>query len=210
MAGIPSIEGGVATANGTAGLSSWGGSSALKIYTKTGDDGTTGILGSGRVRKDDLRIDAYGTVDELNAAIGVARSCSIDEVADDDLNRVQNDLFTVGAALADPNPAGPYHRAVKEEHVSRLEDWIDVMEEALPPLTRFILPGGTAAASQVHLARTICRRAERLVVHLANVPSEHVPETLLIYLNRLSDALFVLARAINHRAGVDDIPWSGL
>ena len=182
----------------------------MKIYTKTGDDGTTGVLGNRRLRKDDLRIDAYGTVDELNAAIGLARSFPIDDGADAELSRIQNELFNLGAALADPNPNGMFHQAVKESQIVRLEQRIDAMEETLPALTRFIVPGGTSAASQVHLARTICRRAERLVVQLAHVPGEEVPETLVIYLNRLSDTLFVIARAINHEAGVGDVPWSGL
>ena len=186
------------------------GHSTLKIYTKTGDDGTTGLLGSRRVRKDNLRIETYGTVDELNAAIGVARSSPIDQAADSDLARIQDDLFNVGAALADPNPEGPFHRALKAESITLLEERIDTMEAELPSLTKFILPGGALAAAHVHLARTICRRAERLVVHLGSVSGEHVPESLIVYLNRLSDALFVIARAINHRAGIADVPWRGL
>ncbi len=182
----------------------------MKIYTKTGDDGTTGLLGSCRVRKDDLRIETYGTVDELNAAIGVARASPIDPVADSDLARIQDDLFTVGAALADPNPEGPFHRALKAQSITHLEERIDAMEMELPSLSKFILPGGSPAAAHVHLARTICRRAERLVVHLGNVSGEHVPELLIVYLNRLSDALFVIARVINHRADIADIPWRGL
>ena len=182
----------------------------MKIYTKTGDNGTTGLLGSGRVRKDDLRIEAYGTVDELNAAIGVARSSPLDRVSDADLEQIQDDLFKVGAALADPNPQGPFHESLKGDCVSRIEGRIDTIEIELPTLTQFILPGGTPGAAQLHLARTICRRAERLVVRLGHVPDEDVPEALLIYLNRLSDALFVMARAINHREGIADVPWRGL
>ena len=138
-------------------------STTLKIYTKTGDDGTTGVLGNRRLRKDDLRIEAYGTVDELNAAIGLARSFPIDADSDTDLKQIQNELFNVGAALADPNPDGSFHHAVKESQILRLERSIDEMELSLPPLTQFILPGGMTAASHVHLARTICRRAEQLV-----------------------------------------------
>ena len=183
----------------------------MKIYTKTGDDGTTGLLGSGRVGKDDPRIDSYGTVDELNAVLGVARSSGgLDADADALLARVQDELFAVGAALADPDPRGRFHNAVAEGFATRLEAEIDRLEAELPPLSRFILAGGTPAASQIHLARTICRRAERLVVHLARQPGVDVPTLLVVYLNRLSDFLFVLARAVNHRSGVGDIPWSGL
>ena len=183
----------------------------MKIYTKTGDDGSTGLLGAGRVGKDDPRIDSYGTVDELNAVLGLARAAvGLDDDLDALLARVQDDLFAVGAALADPNPSGKFHNAVTEQHASRLEAEIDRLEADLPPLTQFILPGGCPAASQVHLARTICRRAERLVVHLARQPEADVPHPLTAYLNRLSDFLFVLARAANHRSGVADIPWSGL
>ena len=182
----------------------------MKIYTKTGDDGTTGLLGAGRLRKDDPRIEAYGTVDELNALLGTARAHGVDPETDALLARVQNELFVVGSALADPNPAGPFHNAVTAEHVERLERTIDALESELPALTQFILPGGSPAAAQVHLARTVCRRAERAVVRLAATPDGHVAEPLLVYLNRLSDALFVVARSINRRVGVADVPWSGL
>ena len=184
----------------------------VKIYTKTGDDGTTGLLGAGRVGKDDPRIDSYGTVDELNAVLGLARaSGGLDADLDGLLVRVQDDLFAVGAALADPDPRGKFHNAVSEGHATRLEAEIDRLEAELPPLTQFILPGGCpAAAHDPPGPRTICRRAERLVVHLAHQPGVDVPRHLLAYLNRLSDFLFVLARAANHRSGVADIPWSGL
>jgi cob(I)alamin adenosyltransferase len=182
----------------------------LKIYTKTGDDGTTGLLGSKRVAKDDPRIDAYGTVDELNAVLGIARATGFDAEVDTILEQVQNELFTLGSALADPDPSGPFHALVKPELAEGLERRIDALESKLPPLTRFILPGGSAASAQIHLARTVCRRAERLVVKLGHEPGEHVPETVIVYLNRLSDALFVIARYVNRLAGVDDVPWSGL
>lgn len=183
----------------------------MKIYTKTGDDGTTGLLGSGRVGKDDPRIDSYGTVDELNAMLGLARaSGGLDRDLDGLVARVQDDLFAVGAALADPNPSGKFHNAVSEAHATRLEAEIDRLEAELSPLTQFILPGGSPSAAQIHLARTICRRAERLVVHLGHQPGSDVPHHLVAYLNRLSDFLFVLARAVNQRAGVADTPWSGL
>lgn len=182
----------------------------MKIYTKAGDDGTTGLLAPGRVRKDSPRIDAYGAVDELNAALGLVRASEPDAEADALLAAVQEDLFVVGAALADPDPSGRFHRAVDDERTARLERSIDAMERELPPLTEFILPGGTPAAAQLHLARTICRRAERLTVALARAEGEDVPGQVLAYLNRLSDFLFVLARAINRRAGVADAPWRGL
>lgn len=182
----------------------------MKIYTKSGDDGSTGLLSNRRVGKDDPRIEAYGTIDELNAVLGIARAEGLDGEADAHIRQVQDDLFAVGSALADPNPDGPFHEAVTAEHVGRLERWIDAMEAELPPLTRFILPGGSAAAAQLHLARTVCRRAERLVVGLGHHPGEHVPRELLVYLNRLSDFLFVAARAVNGRAGVPDVVWGGL
>ena len=182
----------------------------MKIYTKSGDDGTTGLLGAGRVLKFDPRIESYGTIDELNAVLGVARAAGLDSDADSAVARLQDDLFAVGAALADPNPAGKFHNAVTTDHGDRLEAEIDAIEGELPPLTQFILPGGTAAAAQLHLARTICRRAERLVVRLDHKPDGLVPPNLIVYLNRLSDLLFVLARVVNHRAGVADIPWTGL
>lgn len=182
----------------------------VKIYTKSGDDGDTGLLGRGRIRKDSPRIDAYGTVDELNAMVGIARSASLDAESDARLGRIQDDLFAVGAALADPDPAGRFHRAITTEHIARLESEIDVMEAALPPLTHFILPGGARAAAFAHAARTICRRAERAVVHLSREPGEHVTAELIIYVNRLSDWLFVVARWLNQAAGVADVPWRGL
>ncbi len=182
----------------------------MKIYTKTGDDGSTGLLGPGRVGKDSPRIEAYGTVDELNAVIGLARASGADDDADALLAIVQDDLFAVGAALADPDPSGRFHNAVDLERAERLERAIDTLEPELAPLTHFILPGGCPAAAQIHLARTICRRAERLVVALGHHEGEDVPLDLRIYLNRLSDFLFVLARAVNQRANVADIPWAGL
>ena len=182
----------------------------VKIYTKTGDQGMTGLLGKGRVPKDDVRIEAYGTVDELNAVLGLVRTHGLDAGADALAAQLQNDLFVVGSALADPSPTGPFHQAITAEHVARLETQIDSLETELRPLTQFILPGGAPAAAHLHLARTVCRRAERLVVRLSRQPGENVPSSLVIYLNRLSDLLFVLARAVNHRAGVADTPWTGV
>jgi cob(I)alamin adenosyltransferase len=182
----------------------------VKIYTKTGDQGMTGLLGNRRVPKDDARIEAYGTVDELNAMLGLVRTHGLDKAVDGLLAVVQGDLFVVGSALADPAPGGPFHNVITGEHIARLESAIDTLETELQPLTQFILPGGTLAAAQIHLARTICRRAERLTVKLSRQPGEDVPGSLVIYLNRLSDLLFVVARIVNHRAGVADIPWKGL
>jgi cob(I)alamin adenosyltransferase len=182
----------------------------VKIYTKTGDEGTTGLLGSGRVPKDDLRIESYGTIDELNAALGMARAQRLDSAADGLVAQLQNELFVVGSALADASPHGPFHNAITHEHVARLEATIDTLETELKPLVQFILPGGTVPAAHIHVARTVCRRAERLVVRLARQPGEEVPKPLVVYLNRLSDLLFVLARAVNHRAGVADTLWKGI
>jgi cob(I)alamin adenosyltransferase len=182
----------------------------MKIYTKTGDDGTTGLLGSSRMLKDAPRIEAYGTVDELNAILGTARTSRLGPDADALLSRIQQELFEVGAALADPNPAGRFHHVVSAEHITRLESEIDAMEAQLAPLTQFIVPGGSSAAAFAHLARTVCRRAERQVVRLTHEPAEQVPNELVVYLNRLSDWLFVLARRLNREDGVADIPWRGL
>jgi cob(I)alamin adenosyltransferase len=182
----------------------------VKIYTKTGDEGITGLLGNRRVPKDDLRIEAYGTIDELNATLGLARAHGLDPAADVLVGQLQDELFAVGSALADPDPNGKYHNAIKPEHATRLEELIDDLEAELAPLTTFILPGGSIAAAQIHLARTVCRRAERLVVRMARQSDSSVPRALFVYLNRLSDLLFVLARVVNHRARVADVPWKGL
>lgn len=182
----------------------------MKIYTKTGDDGTTGLLGAGRLRKDDVRIDAYGTVDELNASVGVARSCGpLPGVLDGWLAEIQDDLFTVGAALADPNPEGKFHGSLTSQRVERLERMIDEAEADLAPLSQFILPGGSPSAARLHFSRTVCRRAERRVVELGHTPGQSVATEVLVYLNRLSDLLFVMARAANQQAGQSDVPWRG-
>lgn len=180
----------------------------MKIYTKTGDDGSTGILGKGRLRKDDARIEAYGTIDELNAVLGVVRASGLDASTDALTAQLQDQLFTVGAALADPNPEGKFHNQITDEHVANLERAIDLLDGEVEPLQSFILPGGSLAAAQLHLARAVSRRAERLVVHLMHQPDERVATPLLLYLNRLSDLLFMMARAVNHRKGVADIPWT--
>ena len=182
----------------------------MGIYTRTGDDGTTGLLGAGRVSKDDIRVEVYGTVDEVNAALGVARALGLDDRANALVARLQEELLVLGSALADPDPDGPFHRAITSRHVAELEKAIDGLETELEPLVQFILPGGTPAAAQIHLARTVCRRAERSAVTLARAPGQDVPAVIIVYLNRLSDLLFDLARAVNHRAGVADIVWKGI
>ncbi|MGQ9876618.1 MAG: cob(I)yrinic acid a,c-diamide adenosyltransferase [Chloroflexus sp.] len=176
----------------------------MKIYTRTGDAGETGLFGGQRVRKDDLRVQAYGTVDECNAALGVARAAGPDPALDAVLAVVQNQLFVVGADLASPGES-PYIPRVSTELTSFLEEQIDAMEAELSPLKQFILPGGHPVAAHLHLARTICRRAERVVVTLAT--EEEVRPEILTYLNRLSDFLFVAARIANARAGMSDVPW---
>ena len=179
-----------------------------RIYTRTGDDGTT-ALGSGERRpKFDLRIAAYGTVDETNAAIGVARLHLHDaREIDAMLGMIQNDLFDLGADLSVPEREGKAERLrVAASQVERLERDIDSLNEKLAPLTSFVLPGGTAGAAYLHLARTICRRAERMVVELAARPDEPVGDAAIQYLNRLSDFLFVASRAANSN-GADDVLW---
>lgn len=179
----------------------------MKIYTRTGDSGSTGLFGGPRVSKDDDRIEAYGTVDELNAAIGVARAAGVDETIDDQLAQIQHELFAIGAELAAPDPDRHDLRCVGPAYIETLEQWIDSHELTLPPLKNFILPAGTAAATQMHVARAVCRRAERRVVTLSRRAEGSVSEEVIVYLNRLSDLLFVLARVVNHRAGVQDMPW---
>jgi cob(I)alamin adenosyltransferase len=179
----------------------------VKIYTRTGDSGETGLFDGRRVRKSDMRVDAYGEIDELNAAVGVALACGVDPAMAAMLESVQRDLFAVGGRLADPNHrvAGRVGKmAVGGADVSRLEQWIDVLEAELSPLRSFILPGGSPAGAALHLARTICRRAERRVVALG---ADEVEADLQAYLNRLSDFLFVAARAVNRRAGVPEREW---
>ena len=176
----------------------------MKIYTKTGDDGTTGLIGNKRVKKSNLRIATYGQVDELNAAIGIILSSKIGKDIRDLLIRIQNDLFVVGADLANPNLDNKSNR-VTSEMVLFLEKEIDRLEENLPPITFFILPGGDMIASQVHLARAICRRTEIDVVKLSEV--DKINNECLVYMNRLSDLLFVVARTINKRKKISDVAW---
>lgn len=179
----------------------------MKIYTKTGDEGETGLFGGGRVSKASPRVWAYGEVDELNSVLGLARTTPIDATTDALLATVQSELFDVGAELArTPGRADKgLVPEIDEAAVERLERAIDDAEGELAPLQNFVLPGGSLAASHFHLARTVCRRAERRVVALEG---EEAPRAVLVrYLNRLSDLLFVLARLANHRAGVADVPW---
>jgi cob(I)alamin adenosyltransferase len=176
----------------------------VKIYTRTGDAGETGLFGGQRVAKDALRVHAYGTVDECNAVVGLARAFGLEAGLDALLAEVQNQLFVVGADLATPGESAHIPRVGAAE-ISFLEEAIDTLETELAPLRQFILPGGAAAAAQLHLARTVCRRAERWTVSLAQ--EETLSAHVLSYLNRLSDFLFVAARAANARAGVADVPW---
>jgi cob(I)alamin adenosyltransferase len=179
-----------------------------KIYTRRGDDGSTGLFGGPRVRKDDLRVAAYGDVDELNSALGVARE---ELTAQPDLlafvDALQSELFTLGAELATPDASSAPKAVPRIEPaaVTRLEKEIDRLTEELPPMKNFILPGGSRAGAALHFCRTVCRRAERKVVELAD--SAPVSSDALAYLNRLSDLLFVMARAANLRAGGREIPW---
>jgi cob(I)alamin adenosyltransferase len=179
----------------------------MKIYTKTGDDGTTGLIGA-RVRKDDPRVAAYGDVDELNAVLGLVLADARDEALGALLRGIQRDLFAVGAHLADPNARVTASRSktdIAAERIAELEQAIDAAETELPALTAFILPGGCRAGAALHLARTVCRRAERTVVTLA--AQSTVEPTIVTYLNRLSDLLFVLARRENQRAGSPEDLW---
>jgi cob(I)alamin adenosyltransferase len=179
----------------------------VKIYTKTGDAGETGLFGGPRVRKSDHRVDAYGEVDELNAALGVVRAQVEDPELERHLARIQDELFCVGAELATPHGAKARSAIppVEARWVERLEAAIDAWEAELPALHQFVLPGGTRTAAALHLARCVCRRAERRVVVLA-AEAELAPVTLA-YLNRLSDFLFVAARLANHRAGRSEAGW---
>jgi len=177
----------------------------VKIYTKTGDAGETSLFGGGRVGKDAVRVTAYGDVDELNAAIGLAMATPPTDLERDLLESVQRDLFAVGGQLASPGKAAAAKTSIPDDRIAVLELAIDRIDEEVPALRAFVLPGGTPKAAHLHLARTICRRAERAVVALHHV--EAVPPEILRYLNRLSDLLFMLARLDNHRAGLSDHTW---
>jgi cob(I)alamin adenosyltransferase len=179
----------------------------MKIYTKTGDSGETSLFDNTRVSKADARVDAYGEVDEVNACLGAARATGVDEGIAALIELLQKDLFALGARLADPSEriAPRVEKAtIGDTAVQRLEQAIDGLEETLPPLRRFILPGGSTSGALLHLARTVCRRAERRVIALG---AGAVDPILVVYLNRLSDLLFVMARAVNHRAGFPETEW---
>lgn len=179
----------------------------VKIYTRTGDSGDTSLFDGTRVRKSDPRVAAYGDVDELNAWLGFVRASAVGDDLSEMIVRIQRDLFALGARLADPA-----HRiadrvtkaAVVPGDISRLEGWIDRLESELPPLRRFLLPGGSAAGALLHVARTTCRRAERAIVLL---DQDSIEPDVLVYVNRLSDLLFVMARAVNRRAAVPELEW---
>lgn len=179
----------------------------MKIYTRTGDAGETGLFGGARVGKDDPRVEAYGTVDELNSCLGVVRTLRASSETDECLLQIQSELFTLGAELACVPGKEEKLRVTPlgEADIARLEGHIDRSEAPLTPLKNFVLPGGCACAAELHRARTVCRRAERRTLSASRTSS--IRPELIIYLNRLSDLLFVLARYENHRAGVSDIPW---
>ncbi|MCS6829033.1 MAG: cob(I)yrinic acid a,c-diamide adenosyltransferase [Armatimonadota bacterium] len=180
----------------------------MRIYTRTGDNGTTGLIGGQRVSKDSPRVEAYGSVDELNAHLGLAlvhlqaheRFCHI-------LQQVQNDLFVIGSELATPTNRKPVVAPVSEQQVQALERCIDELEAGLEPLRHFILPGGAPASAALHVARAVCRRAERRVVTLFHI--EPGNSFIITYLNRLADLLFVMARAVNAAESVQDVIWDG-
>lgn len=202
----------------------------MKIYTRTGDSGTTGLFGGPRVAKDDSRIEAYGTVDELNATLGRVRSslhvarqtwtgskdASAQTAADEKLAsldehvvQIQHELFSIGAELASPHPDEFDLRVIGSDHIGRIEKWIDEAEQSLPPLKQFILPGGSDAAACLHFSRAVCRRAERRVISLADSVESETPisDNVIIYLNRLSDWLFVVSRWVNQVLDVPDQVW---
>ena len=178
-----------------------------KVYTRTGDDGRTGLSGGQRVPKDSPRIEAYGTVDELNSAIGAVLAAGVVPELAETLHTIQNELFHLGSDLSmleEDKARTPVPR-IEERHVTALEKTMDALTEKIPPLENFVLPGGTPGAATLHVARTVCRRAERRVITLSRL--EPVGPQTIVYLNRLSDALFVMARYENARRGVPDVLW---
>ena len=181
----------------------------MKIYTKTGDAGQTGLFGGGRVSKDDPRVEAYGDVDELNAFLGVARSVEIMPRIDEVLVPVQRDLFSIGALLATPDLDKMHDHLAKAQiddaRIVSLEKEIDACDLELEPLRAFIVPGGSPKAAALHVARTVCRRAERRVISLQR--DVEIPQIVVVYLNRLSDLLFTLARVANKRGGAGEVTW---
>jgi cob(I)alamin adenosyltransferase len=178
----------------------------MKLHTKTGDKGDTSLFGGQRVPKDALRIEAYGTVDELNSMLGIVRADGADSEIDEMLERIQSELFVLGADLATPRSSNPKHiQRIEPKHAHQLEKLIDRLDAAVKPLRTFILPGGSRSAARLHFARTICRRAERAVVRLSR--NEDIGDAITIYLNRLSDLLFVMARYANQAAGIPETKW---
>jgi cob(I)alamin adenosyltransferase len=181
----------------------------MKIYTKTGDKGDTGLFGGGRVSKTHPRVEAYGDVDELNAFIGMARAVEMMPRVDEVLVGIQRDLFALGALLATPDREKMKRQlekaSIDDRRIAELERAIDDGDAELEPLRSFIVPGGTPKAAALHVARTVCRRAERRVIALR--PDEEIPEVVIVYLNRLSDLLFTLARVANRRAGAGEVTW---
>ncbi|RME38952.1 MAG: cob(I)yrinic acid a,c-diamide adenosyltransferase [Planctomycetota bacterium] len=175
----------------------------MNLYTRKGDDGRTGLLGGRRVSKSNLRVCAYGEVDELNAVLGMCVSAAEEDLSET-LRAIQNDLFVIGGVLAS-EPEGKTPARIEPADVARLERWIDEACAQVPPLKHFVLPGGSERAARLHHARTVCRRAERAVVALSE--SGPVPDVILAYLNRLSDLLFALARRANHRDGIAETLW---
>jgi cob(I)alamin adenosyltransferase len=178
----------------------------MKIYTKTGDTGSTSLFGGKRVSKSDLRIDTYGTVDELNSYIGLLRDQSVNAIRKDILVEIQDRLFTIGSMLAtEPGNIKVKIPVLSETDIQFIEKEIDLMEASLPPMKSFVLPGGHQSVSFCHVARTVCRRAERLAVALSDL--EKVEESVIKYLNRLSDYLFVLSRKMTQELGAEETPW---
>jgi cob(I)alamin adenosyltransferase len=177
----------------------------MKIYTKTGDEGTTALFGGKRVQKDDIRIEAYGTVDELNSFIGLLNASFQEATQNYFLSEVQKRLFTIGANLASDPEKKMITPDIKNDDIQTLENAMDTMDQLLEPLKNFILPGGDTVIAQAHICRTICRRVERRVITLNNV--SQVDPAIIIYLNRLSDYFFVLARYLSHRNNIAEIPW---
>ncbi len=178
----------------------------MKIYTRTGDDGSTSLFAGGRVGKDDVRVEAYGTVDELNSVLGIVRAVSKNDEISEIVKEIQNLLFTLGADLATPlESENARIKRISKEDVENIERLIDKIDEKLEPLRSFILPGGTLVASFLHLARAVCRRAERRIVYLSK--KEKINSQIIPFINRLSDLLFMLARYANKIEKVDDIKW---
>ena len=182
----------------------------IRIYTKTGDDGTTGLMGGSRVKKYDLRLEAYGTVDELNAHLGLLRSHNLPDDVVQIIIEIQNKLFNIGSRLASDKMGDSFTKSlsVTKENITQLEAAIDKFEKELPELTQFILPGGDVVVAQCHIARTVCRRAERCIVEFSEQIT--VQPEIIIYINRLSDFLFVLGRKMGAERGVDETPWKHL